>query len=90
MSQESAREFIHRVGSEKSMSNMLDNLKSRDELLLAARSFGYDFTTEELSLAIVRIMDLDDADLEAVTGGTEAFGYGKVLSIVNLLGIRTL
>jgi hypothetical protein len=67
---------------------MLDNLKSRDELLSAAASWGYDFTMEELRLAVVRVMDLNDADLEAVSGGSGVFGYGKVLSIVNLMGIK--
>jgi hypothetical protein len=67
---------------------MLDNLKSRDELLNAARSWGYDFTMEELQTAVVLVMDLGDADLDAVTGGTGVFGYGKVLSIANLMGIK--
>jgi hypothetical protein len=68
---------------------MLDTLKSREDLLNAARSLGYDFTAEELRLAIVRIMDLDDGDLDAVKGGTGGFEYGKVLSLVNLVGIKS-
>jgi predicted ribosomally synthesized peptide with nif11-like leader len=86
MSQEKAREFIRRAGTEKGLAKMLDNLKSKDELLSAAKSLGYDFTAEELRLAIVRIMDLDDTDLDAVTGGGGTFRYGQVLSFINMLG----
>jgi predicted ribosomally synthesized peptide with nif11-like leader len=85
MSQERAQEFIRRVGTEKGFLRLLDNLKSKDDLLKAARAFGYDFTTEELTLAIVRTMDLQEGDLESVTGGAVAFGYGRMLSIASLL-----
>ncbi|MDR2779533.1 MAG: Nif11-like leader peptide family natural product precursor [Synergistaceae bacterium] len=88
MSQEKAQEFIRRVGTEKFFSNMLDNVKSRDNLLDVAKSLGYEFTVEELRLAIVRIMDLDEADLDSVMGGAQMFGYGKALSLVNLLGMQ--
>ena len=77
MSQEKAQEFILRVGTEKRFSG-------QD----IARSLGYDFTVEELQRAIVRIMDLEDADLDSVTGGAGTFGYGKVLSLANLVGIE--
>jgi predicted ribosomally synthesized peptide with nif11-like leader len=86
---ESARDFIRKAGTEKSFSNMLDNLKSKDDLLNAARSLGYDFTMEELQLAAVQVMDLDDADLDTVKGGTGMFGYGKVLSLVSLAGTKS-
>jgi predicted ribosomally synthesized peptide with nif11-like leader len=90
MSQEKAQEFIRRAGTEKSLSKMLDNLKSKDELLNAAKSLGYDFTLEELRLAIVQIMDLDDKALSAVTGGgAEAFGYGQMLFFVHILGVES-
>jgi predicted ribosomally synthesized peptide with nif11-like leader len=92
VSQEEAQAFVRKVGTEKSFANVLDNLKSKDELLNAARSLGYNFTAEELQAAIVRIMDLDDTDLDAVTGGaggTGVFGYGKVLSLVTLLGMKS-
>jgi predicted ribosomally synthesized peptide with nif11-like leader len=88
VSQKSAENFVRKAGTEKSFSKMLDNLKSKDDLLNAAKSLGYDFTAEELRLAIVRIMDLDETDLDAVMGGTGMFGYGKVLSLVNLMGIE--
>jgi predicted ribosomally synthesized peptide with nif11-like leader len=90
MSQEKAQEFIRRVGTEKSFANVLDSLKSKDELLNVARSLGYDFTLEELQAAILRVMDLDDSDLNAVTGGAGTFGYGSVLSLVNLLGMKSV
>ena len=77
MSQEKAQQFILRVGTEK-----------RFSVQDIARSLGYDFTVEELQRAIVRIMDLEDADLDSVTGGAGTFGYGKVLSLANLVGIE--
>ena len=88
MSQEKAQEFILRVGTEKRFSGMFDHLKTENELQDIARSLGYDFTVEELQRAIVRIMDLEDADLDSVTGGAGTFGYGKVLSLANLVGIE--
>jgi predicted ribosomally synthesized peptide with nif11-like leader len=86
VSQEKAHEFIRKAGTEKSFSDVLAKLKSEDDLLNAAKSLGYDFTIEELRLAIVRIMDLADADLGAVTGGAGAPEYGWVLSILRSLG----
>lgn len=87
MSQVKAKEFIRKVRTEKHLWTMLDNLKSKDELLEAARSIGYYFTAEELTLAIVQIMDLQDEDLESVVGGVrENFGYGTILFLVGLLG----
>jgi predicted ribosomally synthesized peptide with nif11-like leader len=86
MSQEKAQEFIRRAGTEKGFFDMLINVKSRDELLGAAKLMGYDFTIEELRWAIVRTMDLDSEDLDAVTGGTGIFGYGRVFSFINMLG----
>jgi predicted ribosomally synthesized peptide with nif11-like leader len=89
VSQEKAREFIRKAGTEKSLSGMLDNVKSKEDLLNAAKSLGYDFTIEELRRAIVQIMDLDDTELDAVTGGTEVFGYGRVFSLINMLGLKS-
>jgi predicted ribosomally synthesized peptide with nif11-like leader len=89
VSQENAREFIRKVGAEKSFSNMLDNLKSGDDLLNAAKSLGYGFTIEELRLAIVRIMDLEDADLENINGGAGMSGYEKMLSLAGLADTKS-
>ncbi|MDR1622335.1 MAG: Nif11-like leader peptide family natural product precursor [Synergistaceae bacterium] len=87
MSQEKAQEFIRKVGTERHLWRILDNLKSKDDLLEVAQSLGYTFSVEELKLAIVQIMDLQDEDLESVVGGVRGgFGYGTVLSLVNLLG----
>jgi hypothetical protein len=68
---------------------MIDELKSRDDLLLAAKSLGYDFTADEFRTAVVKIMDLGETELDAVTGGAGifAFAYGKTLPLLNLLSI---
>jgi predicted ribosomally synthesized peptide with nif11-like leader len=87
MSQERAQEFIRRIGTERGFLRLLDNLKSKDDLLKAARVCGYDFTADELKTAIVRTMDLQEADLRSVTGGVGVSGYGELLWIANLLGI---
>lgn len=89
MSQEKAREFMRRLGREKSFSNVLDNLKSSDDLLNVARSLGYDFTVEELRLAIARTMDLEDADLENINGGAGSPGYEKVIFLAGLADIKS-
>jgi predicted ribosomally synthesized peptide with nif11-like leader len=87
MSQKKAQEFIRRAGTEKNLANTLNSLKSKSELLEVARSFGYDFTVEELKLAIVQTMNLQDEDLDAVTGG--GVRYGDVLVLVNLLEMKS-
>ncbi|MDR2180385.1 MAG: Nif11-like leader peptide family natural product precursor [Synergistaceae bacterium] len=88
MSQEKAQEFIRKIGTEKSFSDMLDKAKSKEEFFNVARSLGYEFTMEEVRAAVVRAMDLDDAELESVNGGAGTFGYGKLFSLVSMLSIK--
>jgi predicted ribosomally synthesized peptide with nif11-like leader len=90
LSQEKAQEFIRRVGTDRDSLRLPDNLESKDDLLRVAQAFGYEFTATELELAIVRIMDLQEWELESVTGGLREFGYGELLSIVNLLGLKNV
>jgi predicted ribosomally synthesized peptide with nif11-like leader len=87
VSQEKAQEFIYKIGTEKRFSSMIDELKSRDDLLLAARSLGYDFTADEFRMAVVRIMDLGETELDTVTGGAVIFAHGKNLPLLSLLSV---
>ncbi|MBP3866428.1 MAG: Nif11-like leader peptide family RiPP precursor [Eggerthellaceae bacterium] len=46
-----------------------EKLHEQEVIVAAARELGYEFTIEELDRSRAEVQELDDAELEAVTGG---------------------
>ncbi|MDR2527595.1 MAG: Nif11-like leader peptide family natural product precursor [Synergistaceae bacterium] len=88
MSVEMAKDFVCRAGNDKIFLRRLEDVNSMDELLSVARVYGYDFTVKELEQVAIRMMNLQDEELEEIVGGASREPLcGGVLKIINLFRI---
>jgi predicted ribosomally synthesized peptide with nif11-like leader len=93
MSVESARAFYQKFNADEAFRSHLQSV-AEEERTIVIQEAGYDFTPEEwnvviaqVSEAIQRIDELDEAELEAVSGGSiitpiaAAYGTGLPLNL---------
>ena len=74
MSQESARFFLERARNDKKFARHLAAIDSSHALMENIRSWGYDFTLEDLKYAFVALSNLSEEELSSVSGGMADWG----------------
>ena len=72
MSQDQIDALVARLASDPAFAAALGAATSADDAQRIAAEYGFDVTTGELADASIEL-DLSDADLESVAGGTEDF-----------------